>query len=253
MIYLYSGTPGSGKSYHAVLDIYHRLTKKKGFKRVIANFGFSLNDGKTMKDSGFFYMDNSDITPSALIKFARQFHKIGLEGQTLIVLDEAQILFNSRSWQSDNGLRMEWIKFFSQHRKLGFNIIMIAQFDRMIDRQIRCLVEYEVAHMKVNNYFRIIPVTVFLAVTRWYGQKMKLYHETMLYRKKIGNMYDTFMMFGTEPVSAPEVGVPERRGLDSGSRHKVRRPIIYTKRGGGVYTRPIIINRGNNSLCIAEV
>lgn len=40
MIYLYSGTPGSGKSYHAAADIYYRLkrSKKTNRYRVIANF-----------------------------------------------------------------------------------------------------------------------------------------------------------------------------------------------------------------------
>lgn len=68
----------------------------------------------------------------------------------------------------------------------------------MIDRQIRALVEYEVAHMKINNYFRILPLTFFLAVYRWYGQKMKLTSETFLYRKKIANLYNSYEYFDNE-------------------------------------------------------
>ena len=52
------------------------------------------------------------------------------------LIGEAQILFNSRDWGSNSNKRMAWIKFFSQHRKYGYNFIMIAQFDKMIDRQI---------------------------------------------------------------------------------------------------------------------
>ena len=37
--------------------------------------------------------------------------------------------------------RNAWVTFFSQHRKLGFNIILITQSDRMLDKQIRSLVE----------------------------------------------------------------------------------------------------------------
>lgn len=190
LIYLYSGTPGSGKSYHAVADIYYRLKKKKGFTSVIANFPLNTNS------DNFHYWDVEDMTITNFIGYAKEHHKMGIEGQTLIVIDEAQIIFNSRSWQSDGNGRLDWIKFFSQHRKLGFNFILIAQFDRMIDRQIRCLVEYEVAHMKMNNYFRIVPITVFLAVTRWYGQKMKISHEVIIYRRRIADLYDTFRMFG---------------------------------------------------------
>lgn len=190
MIYLYTGTPGSGKSYHAVQDIIHKLKGKQGFNRVIANFNIICNPRES-----FFYIDNSEITVDYFVNFSRENHKSNIESQSLVVIDEAQIIFNSRSWNQGQGCRLDWIQFFSQHRKLGYNIILIAQFDRMIDRQIRCLVEYEVAHMKVNNYFRILPISAFLCVTRWYGQKMKLSHEIMIYRKKIAQRYDTFAMF----------------------------------------------------------
>lgn len=191
MIYLYSGTPGSGKSYHAAADIYYRLHrgKKSNRYRVIANFPVNTSSPY------FRYVDNSDLTDRYLMNYARLHHVPGIEGQTLVVIDEAQIIFNSRSWQSDGTSRMEWIKFFTQHRKLGFDFILIAQNDRMIDRQIRCLIEYEISHMKMGNYFRFLPFTVFLAVNHWYGQKMKLSHEMILYRKKIAKLYDTMMTF----------------------------------------------------------
>lgn len=205
MIYLYSGTPGSGKSYHSVADIFYRLKKKKGFSKVIANFPIKTPYGQ----ENFVYMDNPELTTDNLKKYALKNHKIGIEGQTLVVIDEAQIIFNSRSWNGDGSGRMEWIKFFSQHRKLGFNFILIAQFDRMLDRQIRCLIEYEVAHMKVNNYFRLIPLTTFLVVTRWYGQRMKLNHDLMIYRKKIAKLYDTFALFDKQsPLEHGEQGDP---------------------------------------------
>jgi len=189
MIYLYSGTPGSGKSYHAVADIFYRLKKRKGFKKVVANFPINT------KSDEFTYFDNSEMTVENLIKYAKENHKMGIEGQTLIVVDEAQIIFNSRDWNSKDSSRMDWIKFFSQHRKLGFNFILIAQFDRMIDRQIRCLIEYEIAHMKINNFFSLLPICAFLCVQRWYGQKMKINHDVMIYRKRIAKLYDTYAMF----------------------------------------------------------
>lgn len=192
MIYLYSGTPGSGKSYHAAADIYYRLKRNKTHhNRVIANFPINTSCGR------FRYVDNADLTCRYLFNYARLYHTIGIEGQTLVVIDEAQIIFNSRSWQSDGSTRMDWIKFFTQHRKLGFDFILIAQNDRMLDRQIRCLVEYEISHMKMGNYFRFLPFTVFLAVNHWYGQKMKLAHEMIVYRKKIASLYDTMMTFNT--------------------------------------------------------
>lgn len=200
MIYLYTGTPGSGKSYHATSKIYYKLhyKKKKYVGRVISNYWLDIDDDR------FLYLDNSEITVDKLIQFALKNHKVGIEGQTLLVIDEAQIIFNSRTWNTGTGKgisandRMQWIKFFSQHRKFGFDIILVCQNDRMLDRQIRVMTEYEVAHMKINNYFRILPLTFFLAVTRWYGQKMKLDHNTILFRKKIARLYDSYKFFENE-------------------------------------------------------
>ena len=73
-----------------------------------------------------------------------------IEDQILLVIDESQLIFNARDWQKAG--REKWLSFFSQHRKYGYHIILVAQFDRMIDRQIRSLIEYEYVHRKVGNY-----------------------------------------------------------------------------------------------------
>lgn len=212
MIWLYSGTPGSGKSYHAVCDIIKKL-KRKDKNKVIANFSLFLpNDLK----NNFLYVDNSDLTIEFLTNFAIENHIFGQEGQTLVVIDEAQILYNSRDWGTNSKKRMSWIKFFSQHRKFGYNFILIAQFDKMIDRQIRSLIEYEVSHMKVNNFFWFLPITSFLCVERWYGQKMKVGHNILFYRKKISNYYNSYMAFDNSLPSNWGEGSPLGEGTPKG-------------------------------------
>lgn len=221
MIYLYSGTPGSGKSYHAVVDIVRKLGRKSK-NRVIANFPLS---GKKITDK-FEYWDNSDITISRLMNYARQYHKLGVEGQCLIVIDEAQCIFNSRDWNGKGVLhsalkrqpdsRMDWIKFFSQHRKFGYNVILIAQSDKMLDKQIRSLIEYDVKHIKMNNGFFFFLPTSFLAVEKWYGQRMKLGQEVIWYRKRIAAMYDSYALFDTlTDGSTDGQGAPRSGGSPS--------------------------------------
>lgn len=191
MISLYSGTPGSGKSYHATYEILRKLNKKNR-NNVISNYMLSLPG--TIKGK-FLYKDNPELTTDFLRDYAIKNHHVGVEGQTLVVVDEAQILFNSRDWQSNAVNRMDWIKFFSQHRHYGFDFILIAQFDRMLDRQIRCLLEYEISHMKVNNFFWFLPFSMFLVVQRWYSQKMKLDSFMIPYRKKIAKCYNSYVIF----------------------------------------------------------
>lgn len=196
MIYLFSGTPGSGKSLHAARDIYNRLCSRK-YPNCICNFPVNLKAIKRLNDNHMFtYVENKDLTPDYLRWYASTYHKLGIENQTLLVVDEAQIVWNSREWQS-NVNRLDWISFFTQHRKLGFNIILISQNDRMLDRQIRCNIEYEVKHRKVNNFkfFRFIPFKVFVAVSYWYGLNERLDSEFFRFRQKYADIYNSFDLF----------------------------------------------------------
>lgn len=198
-IYLYSGTPGSGKSYHAAMDIWAQL--RKSGRGLITNF--SLN-GRCLKNAKcrYHYVDNSDLTVRYLEDYAATYHVPGVEGQTLVIIDEAQVLFNSRSFADKD--RQGWCKFFSQHRKYGFTFVLIAQFDRMLDRQIRCLLEYEVVHRKLNNYgFGGVVLSLltgfgiwFIAIEYWYGgNNLKLRSYMIHFRKKIASIYDSFATF----------------------------------------------------------
>lgn len=196
MIYFYSGTPGSGKSLHVAMDIYKKLAVKKG--NVIATFPVNLDyiskNGKK-KIGSFVYKDISEISVEFLMEYAMEYHKEQKEGQTLVVIDECQIIFNPREFGKAD--RLKWITFFTQHRKLGFNFILISQFDRLVDRQIRCLFEYDIKHRKINNFGAgmFLPVSTFIAVTYWYGVKEKVSSEFFFYRKKYGRLYDTFTYF----------------------------------------------------------
>lgn len=212
MIYFYSGTPGSGKSLHTAVDIYKKLTVKKG--NVIATFPINLDyisrNGKK-KIGKFVYKDITEISVEFLLDYARENHKEQKEGQTLVVIDECQIIFNPREFNKSD--RLKWITFFTQHRKLGFNFILISQFDRLVDRQIRCLFEYDIKHRKINNFGvgMFLPFSTFIAVTYWYGVREKVSSEIFIYRKKYGKMYDTFTYFdgsikGLEDKSISEDG-----------------------------------------------
>jgi zona occludens toxin (predicted ATPase) len=118
MIYLYTGTPGSGKSYHAAKDVVHRLKRGGG---LICNFPVN-EDYVKKKKTKVEYWDNSELTPKRFVQFALENHKIGKEGQTLVVIDECQIKFNCRDFGRKD--RNDWVNLFAQHRKLGYNFIL---------------------------------------------------------------------------------------------------------------------------------
>lgn len=197
MITLYSGTPGSGKSLNTARLIYERLTYNKKYPNVIANFKINEKQIKN-KNARFLYYDNSDITVELLAKYCKKYHKIGIENQTLLVVDECSVKWNARDWSDKS--RPLWIKFFQQHRKLGFNIYLITQDDLNLDKQLRNLIEFDIIHRKVNNdkLGKYFPISTFVAIKYWYGNNVKLGQEFFIYRKKWGTFYDSYGTFSID-------------------------------------------------------
>lgn len=200
MISLYSGTPGSGKSLHVAERIYDRI---RFGKPVIANFDFAVDRIGGKHKGEFVFIDNLHLKPDFLRVYADQYfetHRFH-EDRILCVIDEAQLLFNAREWNV-NG-RADWLSFFTQHRKYGYEIILVAQFDRMLDRQIRSLLEYELVHRKVSNFGiwgKILSAwslgKLFVAVKVWYPLREKVGAEWFLCKKKYYSLYDTYNRFG---------------------------------------------------------
>lgn len=228
MIWLYSGTPGSGKSFHVAKQMMIKLRQRKNVISTVDINLMKVSKKGRVKIGQFEYIPILELTPKCLYDFAFKYHKKGKEGQTLLVIDECQIIYNSRDYQKSKD-RMEWILFFTRHRHLGFNIIMITQFDRMIDRQIRALFEYEVKHRKVNNagLLMFLPFTVFAQISYWYGNKLVVGKDFTLYKKSIASIYDSYVMYDeykkemcveTEESEAKEETEPAPMGGETGVR-----------------------------------
>lgn len=215
MIFLYSGTPGSGKSLHQARDIYYWL---KYGRPLIANFDIDVSKIKKCKGE-FQYWDNEYLSPERLIQYSDDYfrsHRFH-EGAIRLYIDECQLMFNAREWQMTG--RKEWLSFFTQHRKYGYDIYLIAQFDRMIDRQIRSLIEYEYIHRKVSNFgiFGKIMSAVslgklFVCVKVWYPLNEKVGSEFFKAKKQFYSLYDSYKHFeqkGGSPDSCKIVQITE--------------------------------------------
>lgn len=201
MITLYSGTPGAGKSLHLAERLYNKMRFINS--PIIGNFQCNFDHIKHQKGK-FLYIDNAFLTPNRLILFSKNYSEyLGRrlkEGEILLVIDECQILFNSRDWGQKN--RAEWCSFFTQHRKLGYEVVLVAQFDRMLDRQIRSLIEYEWIHRKVSNFGikgKIMSLfcggKLFVSVKVWYPMKEKIGSQFYIAHKKYYSIYDTYTLF----------------------------------------------------------
>lgn len=211
---LYSGTPGSGKSLHAAKRI---LDWSRQGKPVITNFEVDLSKYPKAKQ---FYVDDDELTPDFLVKFSREYfegRKLTKkdEDTILLVIDECQLIFNSREYQKKD--RKSWIKLFSTHRHLGYHVILIAQMDKMLDKQIRGLIEYEFIHRKLSNFGKAgklltiaLAGEMFTSVQMWYPLKLKIGSQMFRAKKKYYSIYDSYASFGDpKPLPAADQSAHE--------------------------------------------
>lgn len=193
MISIYTGTPGSGKSYHATEKI--DIALRRGVN-VICNYSIKTN----ARHKGIFvYKKNADLTVDYLMRFAMKFHEPEKESQTVIVIDEAHIKFNSRGYNMKE--RLEWLEFLAVTRHIGYDVILITQNDRAIDRQVRGLVEYNFKHRKLTSmgikgwFLVFICHKKFVYVKYWYVLNEKVESYFFNIKKKTAALYDTFALF----------------------------------------------------------
>ncbi len=198
MISLYSGTPGSGKSLHIASKLYHWTRCRN--ELIIVNF--KVNEDVLGKKGKLIQIDDELIDVAFLNWLSEWWHKTHKfkEGGITLIIDEAQLRFNSRDWCAAG--RAEWLSFFAQHRHLGYDVILIAQFDRMLDRQIRSLLEYEYKHRRISNFGwrgKLISLfaggKLFSCVKMWYPLKERIGCDFFAFRKKYGRVYDTHQKF----------------------------------------------------------
>ena len=214
---LYSGTPGSGKSMHAADRIINTL---KGGKTVIANFPIDLDyfknkHGRMPKKLGKFeYVENSELTVTFLKKYSKDNLKSFVEHQCLVVLDECQVIFNPRIPRKD---RDKWVEFLPQHRKYGYDVLLVTISDKFIDKLISTTIETEYKHRALSNYgiwgwlFSFIIGKWFWVNSYWYGCRMRLGSDCFKLNKKKAKIYDSFRLFDVNDGKQEKRKTPEKQ------------------------------------------
>lgn len=226
MIELYSGTPGSGKGVHVAKVIYKRL---RSGRTIISNVAVDLEKvsekvwshylrkifpkfkARHKKIGKYIYLHSDELTVKYLTDYAANHHHKRKENQTLIIMDEIGTIFNPRLW--DRKDRFPWIDFMRLHRHLGYNMILIAQNDRLVDRQIRSFIEYEIKHRCINRcgaFGAILGLLaggkLFIAIEMWYGLRERTSFEYYMLNRRIANIYDTFEVFEVSDDKLPSKG-----------------------------------------------
>lgn len=207
MITCFTGTPGSGKSLHVAKELRDHLRRRNTL--TITNYPINPPSGTR---SELVCLDSVDFGLLDVLDAYQEWRdRTGLpvkEGQVLLVIDECQLVFSNRDWQKPD--RKAWISFFTQHRKLGFNVYLVVQDLGMVDKQIRSIIEYECNHFKAGlfGWFGFLiwlvclghPLIVARTRIPRYGASNAgvISRSFFIGRRSLYKMYDTTAMFGAD-------------------------------------------------------
>lgn len=153
MIIGFVGTPGSGKTYEAVLKILENL--KRG--RIVYTNIRGLEDDKC-REAIKLYCNLTDFSLTKLLKHLEDEEVpsfwMHIDPGCLVVIDEAQNFFNSREWQTQKN--NEFARWASTHRHHGYDLVLITQAIERIDSAVRSLLEWCYVYRKVNFFGGLI-------------------------------------------------------------------------------------------------
>lgn len=193
MITILQGTMGSGKSAACVAKAFAHL---KAGGVVATNFKLVDNWAMELARHSIWGLLSEKLRyQNACSHYRRHFHVTSLdairqinpkelaekelktvdgkyqEGQGLLILDECQLIFNSRKWEKN----FQWIEFFTQSRKLGWDVLLVAHSMDMVDSQIRPLIEFEARFRNLQRVrvpvigCPVSPIPAFMIVYRYAG------------------------------------------------------------------------------------
>jgi hypothetical protein len=230
MIYLVTGPPGSGKSFFCVrkavdalesglwlatnVEMHegweHELAEANPFRRLLRKRCRSVAAEyarRTWVSHSLEELTNLRLPPCRKCRACKRGLRCMKEGRGIMLLDEAHNWLNARSWDSDEsgrGLskseaiqnRLRIVRFFSQHRKLGWTVYLVTQDALQVDAQVRRNFEYHVHLRNFRNFrvlgIRLFPMHLFTAVTTWYdSEQTKVGSSVYRLRRKLANLYDT--------------------------------------------------------------
>lgn len=221
MTEMYTGTPGSGKSLHAVHEIRDWLICGKNVistcdidtdlcflniwqKLYINHTGKKPKKIKhNKKQDNFYYIPIEEITPDYLYRFAAEYHVFGREHQTVVFLDECVSIFSPTVLSEKPKVWNEWDTFFRKHRHLGYDVVLIPQSVKLISRKVKEYCEFETKHYNRKNqgflgwlFSMFCGGSLFSWSKCWRGTGQKPFQQGFFtYKPLFGLMYNSYSMF----------------------------------------------------------
>ncbi|MCI5133634.1 MAG: hypothetical protein D3920_00895 [Candidatus Electrothrix sp. AW2] len=126
------------------------------------------------------------------------------ERRILVVIDEAQLYMNAREWRKNR----PWIEMFTQHRKMGLDLLLIAHHIRFIDAQARELIGTVSRSINFCENIRIplldirFPWPFFIYVSKPHLSQGRGSWRFVRFNMTVAEMYDSHEIFAYDSLSS---------------------------------------------------
>jgi len=153
LIKCFCGVPGSGKSYDAVQTI---LDAVKLGRKIYTNIeGF---DDPECQEFQKLYCNLTDFQlATSVVSLSKEqvfkFWEVVPSG-ALIVIDEIQMNFSNRDWNSEEN--RGFVKWAEMHRHYGNDLIMLTHSTEKVDKHVRSLIDWTYVYDKVNYFGSLV-------------------------------------------------------------------------------------------------
>lgn len=199
MIAYVTGTLGAGKTFHTMRLVMEHIAKggicvtniecdRARVRKVIASkFKVWMEDDQLQT---FDPEENTNWQTS--IPWGE------IEGDVLVAMDETHLFYNSRDWAETAKNNRELLRFLTQSRKAGVDVIWITQDGGNVDKQFRVLAEWEfaivsTAHLPLG-WLGMFPFRAYCVKKISAKQQFVVKKEWFLYDKWIKGTYRTQSM-----------------------------------------------------------
>ncbi|MCI5211372.1 MAG: hypothetical protein D3910_21895 [Candidatus Electrothrix sp. ATG2] len=220
---LIQGGTGDGKSHAAMLRVFNHLLEggvvglnfrlTEDWAYIFASVHPHVLDGSSsiaqVAESAYkrcFYIGEVSTLESLCKHYndrcigpvAKRF-----ERRILVVLDEAQLYLNAREWRKN----APWVQLFTQHRKMGLDLILLAHHIRFIDAQARELIAMISRVMNLQESFRVplldirFPHPFFIYITKPRLSERGGSWRLLRFSQAVGEMYDSHEIFAFDSLA----------------------------------------------------
>jgi len=196
MILAYEGTPGSGKSYEAMVCIIDNLKRgRKVYSNIDGADDAECREGlRILCDLGSWDLDTMYI----FLK-KEDIGKIPLMGATncIFVIDEAHEFFSNRDW--DTQKNKDFVKWAKSHRHSGIDIVLISTEIEGLDKQLRGLCQWTYQYAKMDYFGSAVKNRYDVAVYRGWVTMCKPF-------RKFSRQYDQKIFCSYKSYVTDEIG-----------------------------------------------